>query len=214
MGRTWVGLAGLVLALGASGVLADEFPVVGNGAAGKPGERVYVDLTYDYGSSFSAIAEDLDIAYSVPGLTMVPGASTIDMFGTTRTLHDYATLLQQFASGHFGNVLENPAPTLGAGIAGYALSYFTADDVGQPRNGKVHLSIAFDIASNASPGSRFNVSFANSVIVDQAGNEFSYPAALQNLSVNVVPEPAIAWMLLPGVVVVAARARTSRRQDS
>lgn len=209
---------GLLLALWGSGVQAAEFPVSGMDAHGKPGDRVFVDLTYDYGPGFGVIAEDLQFEYQFAGMTFKPEASTIDVFGTPQNLLDYATTLRTFAQAHSGNVLVNLDPiTSRADYKGYALSFYTADGAPQPRSSKVNLLAAFDILAGAVPG-RYEVSFGSAnLLADEAGNEFTYPGALQQLGVTVtvtaVPEPEIAWMLLPGLALVGlvARRRASRR---
>ena len=209
---------GLLLALWGSGVQAAEFPVSGTAASGKPGDRAFVDLTYDYGTGFGVIAEDLQFEYQFAGMTFNPDASTIDVFGTPQNLLDYATTLRTFAQAHSGSVLVNLDPiTSRADYKGYALSFYTADGTPQLRSGLVHLRVAFDILPGAVPG-RYEVSFGSAnLLADEAGNEFSYPSALQQLgataTVTAVPEPEIAWMLLPGLALVSlsARRRSSRR---
>ena len=69
MNKVRLGLLGLLMLLVLSSARADDFPVTGSGASGRPGDRVYVNLTYNYGASFSAIAEDLDIQYAAIGLS-------------------------------------------------------------------------------------------------------------------------------------------------
>ena len=209
---------GLLLALVGSGVQALEFPVQGTGASGRAGDRVFVNLIFDYGPSFGVIAEDLQFEYKFAGITFVPDASTIDVSGAPQNLLQFAGTLQPFAQLHGGNVLVNlnPVPTLGPDYKGYALSFFTADGTPQLRSGKVHLSVAFEVLANALPG-QYKVSFTDkNALSDDLGNEYSYPVALQNLSVTVaaVPEPQLAVLLLPGLVVVGlyARRRAGRRQ--
>jgi len=198
MGKAILGLLSLSTVLLVNSAWADEFPVTGTLTAGRPGDRVYVDLTYDYGAGFKAIAEDLNIQYPGLVMNMVLSASTIDMGGSTRNLREYAEMLKTFALAHSGAVLENPDPTLAGGLKGYAMSFYTADGTGHARSGPVNLRVAFDIPLSTAPAS-YKVSFVNSVLVDHLGTEFAYPEALQNLSVTVVPEPATAWMLLAGV---------------
>ena len=209
MGKAILGLLSLSTALLVNSAWADEFPVTGSGATGHPGDRVFVDLTYDYGASFNAIAEDLNIQYPGVVLKMAPDASTIDMGGATRNLHAYADMLEVFAQAHFGSVLENTDPVLPGGLEGYAMSFYTADGTGQARSGLVHLRVAFDIPVSTAPA-RYKVSFVNSVLADEGGAEFAYPDALQSLSVTVlsaVPEPATAWLLLSGCGLLGLDAR-------
>lgn len=210
-------VGGLVLALAGSGVQAQVFPVQGTGASGHAGDRVFVNLVYDYGASFRAVAEDLQFEYQFAGMTFVPDASLIDVFGAPQNLLQFADNLRAFAQAHQGNVLVNLNPAAsGPDYKGYALSFFTADGMPQLRSGQVHLNVAFDILANALPG-QYKVSFTDkNVLVDDLGNEFGYPVALQNLSVTVtaVPETQLAVMLLPGLVVVGlyARRRAGRWQ--
>jgi len=185
--------------------------VRGSSATGSPGDRVFVDVTYDYGAGLDVIVEDLMIQHPAQGLSLVPDASTINLFGTQRNLREYAALLQQFAHAHLGDALENTDPTLGAGLKGYALSFFTADGTGHSRSGLVHLQVAFDIAGDA-PAVNFGVSFVNSLLVNVAGDEYDYAADLRGLSVTVqsrgsVPEPASAWLVLTGIVMIGLRQR-------
>lgn len=207
----WAGA--LSLALSAGSVLADEVAVQGKSAAGQPGERVFVEAVYDFGAGFHSIAEDLQFEYQFSGMTFNPAASTIGAAGAAQTLAAYVGSLTTLAQGHQGNVLVNPdVPGSTSGFKGYALSFYMSDGASQPRSGQVHLNLAFDILSTALPGAMM-VSFTDkNVLVDEAEKEFSYPAAMQQLSVNVVPEPLIAWMLLPGLALVGltARRRTSR----
>ena len=213
MNKAVVAFLGSSMLLAASSIRAADFPVTGSGASGHPGDRVYIELTYNYGASFSAIAEDLNLQYQAAGLSMVAADSTINILGN-QTLAQYATSLQIFAQAHSGGVLVNLNPTLGAGLKGYALSFYAADGTGHDRSGTVHLKVAFDILNTATPGSNYTVSFANSVLVNMAGDEFPYPAALQNLKLNVaaVPEPAAAYLMLAGLAWVGVKAR--RRPDA
>jgi hypothetical protein len=209
-------LSGIVLAALGMNVQAAVFQVTGASAVGKPGDQVFVDLTYDYGTGFEVIVEDLQFVYQFANMTFVPSASTIDVSGTAQSLSDYASALLQFAQSHSGNVLVNldlaPGdPTL----KGYALSFFTADGTGQVRSGLVHLDLAFDIRPTAQPGTQ-RVSFitAHNGLVDASFNQYTYPSALQNLSVTVeaVPEPQGVLMLLLGLAVAGiVRRRTGQR---
>jgi len=209
-------LSGILLAALGMNVQAAVFHVTGASAVGKPGDQVFVDLTYDYGTGFEVIVEDLQFVYQFANMTFVPGASTIDVSGTAQSLPDYASALLQFAQSHSGNVLVNldpavPDPTL----KGYALSFFTADGTGQVRSGLVHLDLAFDILPTAQPGAQ-RVSFitAHNGLVDASFNQYTYPSALQNLSVTVeaVPEPQGVLMLLLGLAVAGiVRRRTGQR---
>lgn len=209
MKKLWFA-GGLLLALCGSGVQATEFPVSGTDASGNPGERVFVDLTYEYGASFGVIAEDLQFEYRFAGMTFKPEASTLDVFGAPQSLNDYADALRTFAQAHSGSVLVNLDPIASrADYKGYALSFYTADGTPQLRSGPVHLRVAFDILATA-PHGRYEVSFGSAnLLADEAGNEFGYPSALQQLGVTVtaVPEPEVVWMLLPGLALIGLRAR-------
>lgn len=204
---------GVVLSLLGTGVLAGEFPVAGSSASGRPGDRVFVELVYAYdnydgqGTAFGAIAEDFQFEYQFAGMTFIPEQSTIDAFGSAQSLPNYTAALALFADGHGGSVWVNPdASASGPDYKGYALSFIT-DGTPQMRSGQVQLRVAFDILPAALPG-RYAVSFTDlNLLVDENGVAFSYPAALQQLSVTVVPEPQIAWMLLPGLACVGWRAR-------
>lgn len=193
----------LLLALVAGRGQAQVFPIQGTGAEGAPGQQVFVRLVYDYGASFSLIAEDLQFEYQFAGITFNPDASTIDVSGSPQSLTQFADSLRTFAQMHQGNVLVNLNPSAGLpGYKGYALSFFTSDGSSHIRSGQVHLDVAFDILPNAVPGA-YAVSFTGrNALADADGNEFTYPVALQNLAVNVVPEPHIALMLLPGIALV------------
>ncbi len=175
----------LALAVCASSLHAIDFPVQGTGASGRPGDRVYVELIYNYGASFGVIAEDLQFEYQFANMTFVPAASTIDVFGNQNLLQ-YATTLGQFALAHQGSVLVNlNAPGSTPDLKGYALSFFTADGIPQVRSGIVRLVLAFDILAAAPLGVN-RVSFTSgNLLVDQAETELRYPTALQNLNVTV-----------------------------
>lgn len=210
MKRTFLVVVGLVFSMLASAV--EVFPVTGANAAGRVGDRVFVNLTYNYGAAFSVIVEDFQFTYQFANMTFVPEASTIDMLQPGQTLHQYADAVRVFAQAHQGGVLENLNPTLTQPeLKGYAMSFYTADGIGHGRSGLVHLSIAFDILPSATPGPKL-VSFTTAnVIVDVAETEYGYPAALRNMAVVVtaVPEPGVALMLLSGLVLLGARALQS-----
>jgi hypothetical protein len=215
MNRTIVaGIAACVAAGFLGSAHADVFPVQGADASGRPGDRVFVDLTYNYGAGFNATVEDFALEYANAGLTFVPQATTIGPSGAPQSLSDYIDSLRTFAQAHQGSVLENTDPILPQpDRKGYALSFFTADGVGQPRSGEVRLRAAFDILATATPGSSYQVSFPDrNVLVNEAGTEFFYPAALQDLRVTVtaVPEPATAVMLLSGLAVIGLAGRRRR----
>lgn len=208
-------MATLCLAFTAGPGHSQEFPVQGISASGLPGEQVFVRLVYDYGGSFSVIAEDLQFEYQASAMTFNPDASTINVAGNQRTLTQFTDTLRTFAQQHQGNLLVNLNPTVSlAGYKGYAMSFYTADGIAHTRSGPAQLDIAFDILPDATEGS-YPVSFTtNNVLADADGNEFKYPAALQNLSVTVmaaVPEPLVSLMLLPGIAVVFWRTRGRRR---
>jgi len=203
----------LVVSL-ASHVSAEEFPVEGRGASGRPGDRVFLELIYDYGEGFAVIVEDFEIQYPHDALMFLPDASTIDLPGTRRNLREYADTLRQFAATHQGNVLENLDPILSRlDRKGYFTSFYTLDGTPDVRSGKVLLKASFDILPTAKPGS-YQVAFTEkNLLVDEFENEFSYPSSLQSLGVNVlaIPEPQIALMLLPGLALVTLYARRRAR---
>jgi hypothetical protein len=189
----------LALALLTRSVHAADFPVQGFGSSGNPGDRVFVELTYNYGTSFAVIAEDLQFEWQFANMTFVPAASTIDVSGTPQDLVQYATALGTFAQAHQGAVLVNPnAPGSTPDLKGYALSFYTADGTPHVRTGLVRLRLAFDILFAAPQGTN-RVSFTpGNVLVDEFENEFRYPTALQNLSV-VVPAVGIEFAGAPGL---------------
>ena len=187
-------LAGLALAIFGT-AQAQEFPVTGKGASGKAGDRVLVELTYDYGPSFKVVAEDFAFIYDNAALLYVPGASTIDLYAPIKTLPQHVGILG-------GGALDNLMPNE------YRLSYSSV--TGQVRSGLVHIAAAFDILPGAAPGD-YRVSFSGNL--SDGDNEFSYSPDLQNLNINVaaqlapVPEPGAALMLLSGMLLVGAVAR-------
>lgn len=213
--KTMVQMAGgLALTLMVGSALADEFAVQGKSASGRPGERVFVEAVYDYGAGLGFAAEDLQFEYQFDGMTFVPEASTVGAAGAGQNLSQYLDALRTFAQGHGGGFLVNPdAPGSTPDFKGYALSFYTLDGALHHRSAQVHLNLAFDILSTAMPGVR-KVSFTDkNVLIDQGETEFSYPLEMQQLSVTVVPEPQIAWMLLPGLALVGlyTRRRTVRK---
>ena len=192
---------------------AADFPVQGTSATGKPGDSVFVTLDYDYGASFGAITEDFQFEYQFAGMTYMPEKSTFAAAGASpQNMPQYMDALRLTANVLGGVVLVNPDKASPSGHKGYAMSFYT-DGRPQARSGHVILQLAFDILPAALPGI-YSVSFTDkNVLVDVAQNEYSYPIDLQHLSVTVVPEPQIAWMLLPGLALVGlyARRRTDRR---
>ena len=214
MNRTVTGVV-FWLAMGLLGsARADVFAVQGGNAAGKPGDRVFVELTYDYGAGFNVIVEDLALEYEHAGILFVRDQSTIGAPGMQGSYSAYVDSLKTFAQTHSGSMLENTNPILPQpDRKGYALSFFTADGVGQPRSGLVQFRAAFDILASAVPGKSYAVSFPQTnVLVNEVGTEFFYPSALGSLHVTAVPEPEIAFMMVPGLVLVAAAVRR-RRSD-
>lgn len=208
-----IGALALVVAVGAGGVRAEEFPVQASGGAGRPGDRVVLQLTYDYGSAFNVIAEDFALQYPQAALSFLPDASMIDIFGAPLSLTQYVNSLRQFAQAHFGSVLENPNPVLAnPDRKGYAFSFFTADGTGHPRSGLVHLQAAFDLLPSA-PVGNYTVSFDNSVLVNDLEVEHFYPSALQSVQVQVlaVPEPSSYLMIAAGLLLIC---RYSKRRFS
>ncbi len=175
----------IALALFANSAYAADFPIQSTGTSGHPGDRVFIELTYDYGSGFGVTAEDLQFEYQFANMTFVPSASTIDVSGAPQNLPDYADTLQAFAQNHEGSVLVNmnfagSTPD----FKGYALSFTTATTP-HVRSGMVHLRLAFDIQPCARPQVS-KISFTErNVLVNEAGTEFQYPAALQSLDVTV-----------------------------
>lgn len=205
----WVGA--MSLALSAGSVLAEDFKVEGKSASGRPGEQVFVEVVYDYGAGFQTIAEDLQFEYQSDGVTFNPTFTTIGASGAPMGLMAYYDALKAAATALSGSALLNldvidPPP----GLKAFALSFAAASGA-QRRSGQVHLNLAFDIDRDAAPGVR-TVSLAKSGLADFDGNEFSYPNAMQQLSVTVVPEPQIALLLLPGLALVGlyARRRSAR----
>ncbi len=204
------GLLGLLLGLATAYAQAEEFPVTGNGASGRPGDQVSLKLIYDYGLSFLVYTEDLVIEYPNV-LHLVQTASSIDVFGSPMNLVDYVKMLPENREANDYISLTQPGTH-----RVYRLSFSPLSDP-QTRNGLVHLNVAFDVLSAAAPG-QYVVSFQESTLSDPNLVEYSYPAAVQSLNVTVlaVPEPKIALMLLPGLAVIMfyARRRAAGRAGS
>ena len=211
----WV-VGGLALALLGSGARAEDFKVQGINGAGLPGGTGFVDLVYDYGyygPGFGVQIEDFQFEYEIAGITFAAAKSTVGASAaSSQGFLAYMDALKQAANDLGGNVLSNPNKASPAGFKGYAMSFYT-DGRQQPRSGQVTMHLAFDILPTALSGP-YVVSFTNkNLIVDGAGNEYTYPAALPHLGVTVVPEPQIAWLLLPGLALVGlySRRRADRR---
>lgn len=174
---------------------AQEFPVTGKGASGKPGDRVFVELTYDYGPSFNVLAEDFAFTYDNAALLYRPGESTIDLYAPIKTLPQHVGIL---AGGALDNLMPNE----------YRLSYSSV--TGQVRSGLVHVAAAFDILPGTAPGN-YRVSFSGNL--SDGDNEFSYSPDLQALTITVaaalapVPEPGAALMLVSGMLLLGSVAR-------
>lgn len=209
MKRRLTAILGATLAIAVSAPRAAEFPVHGIDGSGPVGGRAFIELVYEYGSRFSVIVEDFELQYPGDVLTLVPDYSTIDLFGMTRSLSEHVGTLSQFASAHQGSVVETPVVVLPNARKGYFYSFFVSDAEAQIRNGQVRLRMAFDVSPTAMPGD-YSVSFTGrNVLVDEVENEFSFPAALRNLTVSVVsavPEPHRALLLLIGLACVAGGA--------
>lgn len=206
--RIWVA-TGVALALSGGPAFSGELAVTGQSARGNPGNQVFVELAYDFASGLSVTVEDLYIDYRADGIAFSPGATTIDLGGTTRPLNQYVDELKSFAQINGGSVLVNVDPR-GPDYPrhkGYALSYLTDGTVGQWRAGLVHLNLAFEIAVDAKPGFYQVIFPAPSGLVDDFGNEYIYPESVMQLGVAVVPEPQTWLTLLVGVGFVGALAR-------
>ena len=203
----WFG-ALLLVSLGASVQAQEIFPIVGTSASGRPGDRVFVDLAFDYGAGLGVTVEDLQFEYQFAGITFILAASTIGPAGGPQGLVPYTDALRTFAQAHSGSVLVNAAaPGSQAGYTGYALSFYTLDDTPHMRTGTIHLRLAFDILPTA-PLGFYGVPFGDrNFLGNVVGDEWSYPTELRNLGVLVVPEPQIALMLLPGLALVLFGAR-------
>jgi hypothetical protein len=186
----------------AAPAFAIELPLEGGHVFGRPGETVPLDFTYDYGSDLSFMVEDLVLLFPSPALSFNVGLSTFGAVGEApQSLGDYIFALQIFALPHFGGVLAN------AGNPGeYRMSYFTADGAGQDRSGKVQFHAAFDIAADAAPGD-YQVSLSGTWYDPE---ETEYTAMAVGV-VSVVPEPAMALLLLPGLALVGWQAKRRRQ---
>lgn len=198
--------------VGAGFAQAQEFPVQGSNAAGRPGDQVVVELNYDYGAGFEAIADGFSFEYPNQALSFVRAASTVTASGVQKSWSDYEAALGAF--GHGGLFTPNDQPDAPGGVGFYAYSFFTDGSAGHLRIGDVKVSLVFAIKPAAVPGS-YGITFPESnVLADIDENEYGYPAALQNLQVTVqalaVPEPAMALMLLPGLAVVGLQVRRRR----
>lgn len=198
-----------ILAIAVSAPRAAEFPVNGIDGSGPVGGRAFIELVYEYGSRFAVVVEDFEVHYPGDVLTLVTDQSTIDLFGVTRSLSEHVGALSQFAAAHQGSVVENADLVLPNAHTGYFLSFFVSDGAAQVRNGQVRLRMAFEVSATAVPGD-YSVSFTGrNVLVDEAENEFSFPAAMRSLNVGVlsaVPEPQSALLLLIGLMFVAGSA--------
>lgn len=208
----WV-LGGLALALLGSAAWAEDFKVHGISGEGLPGRTAFVDLVYDYGHygpGFGVQVEDLQFEYEFANITFAAGKSTVG--AAAQGFQPYMDSLRIVANGLGGNLVVNPDKGSPLGFKGYAMSFYT-DGRQQPRSGQVTLHLAFDILPSALAGPNLVRFTDKNLIVDGAGNEYTYSTALQQLSVNVVPEPQIAWLLLPGLALVGlyTRRRADRR---
>ncbi len=203
----------------------DPFSVSATGASGAPGERVFVTLTYDYGAGVEVIAENFDFTYDSPELSFVFTDSTLVHDGVSQSLADHIADLERIAAAGRGfasfNLTPNPLPV---GKGGFQLGFTQPDFFGFPgqvRTGQVVFNAAFDIAATAPDGNYF-VSFGSSKLTDFQSQtfdviEYGFPAALNNVQVTVqaavVPEPAVALMLLPGLLLVGLHARRRRARS-
>lgn len=196
-----------LLVMWACSAHAQEFPVQGSNVSGKQGDTVWLSLTYDYGASFAAIAEDIQFEYQFAGISFNADDSSIGPAGAEQPLPAYIAALRTLAQAHQGGVLVNPTmPAAAPEYMGWALSFQVADGAHE-RSGKVNFKLAFDILPTALPGP-YRVSFTErNLIADADGNEYGYPESLRNLTVTAVPEPDVAWLLPPGLVLVGLRAR-------
>ena len=204
----------------------DPFSITATGATGAPGDRVFVTLTYDYGTGVEVIAENFDFSYDSPELSFVFDDSTIVHDGGLQSLAGHIEALELIAAPSRGLASFNLAPnTLPAGKGGFQLAFTQPDFFGFPghvRTGQVVFNAAFDIAATAPDGDYF-VSFGSSKLTDFQSQtfdviEYGYPAALNNVQVTVqaavVPDPEAVLMLLPGLLMVglvARRRRTGRQ---
>jgi hypothetical protein len=194
-----------VLAMGSAGA-AEEFHAYGSNAAGRPGDRVFLNLEFNYGLGFQLVTEELIIDFPTPSITFSPGGSKVLVGGQEITLPEYRQFLQMR-----GSVQENENyPGTGVGRKGYYLGFTTLLPI--PRQGVMHLRAAFDIHSTALPGYyRISVSgMQQDELAMLAESECcELPSSLQSLGVAVlaVPEPGLALLLLPGLALVVLRAR-------
>jgi hypothetical protein len=201
-------------------------PVQGTGATGAPGDRVFVSLTYDYGTGFEAIAEDLQFEYDSTVLSFLFPDSTVVRGGVSQSLADHIADLNVIARAGDSSASFNLAPsTLPLGRGGFRLAFTQPDLFGFPgdiRTGQVVFNAAFEIAAAAQDGPSL-VSFSNSTLTDFQSVtfefiEYGYPSALRNVQVTVqaavVPEPEMALMLLPGLALIGWQVRRRRARQN
>jgi hypothetical protein len=184
----------LAAALASSAASAQTVAVSAQNAFGVAGGTAIVDIDFAFAGTYRLLSANLTVGFDAARLQWDRGATTLSVFGSTRTLDDVVTDANS-------NLIA--AVQLTAGPDSFSLSARPFNP--PPLNSVLSLHVAFTLLPTMVDGASTNVTASGRVAHDDFafGIETPFSVSARVATLSPVPEPSAAWLLAAGLIGVA-----------